>query len=265
MDSHRRVRRMATLVLSLGLVVVGCGTDSTSPQPTSLSQEAADDIAMEAAFSLQLVGGDLEPVLGGQPLAPAGVTRMRPVQALFDTSYTYGELTYEASRTYYDALDVALPGYGPTAVRIHWTSRANGTRTGPRDTAEVKRAALLDVRGIQQAQDTLRFDGTNTDTLLIRFLSFDSTEVRYFHWISTLTLANVRILKSTLETGFQPLGGTLTLVVSVDRLRTYNVNDIAAHYSTTVVITFTGGMQADIVVDGRYRYHWDLGDVVTRA
>jgi hypothetical protein len=137
---------------------------------------------------------------------------------------------------------------------------------GQRDTATVGRNAALDLRGIQAGQDTLRLDGTALDTLLNRFRSFDGTRTRYFYWTSGLTIANVRILKSTLQTGFLPVGGTVTLVVSADRLRSNNRTDVETHLNVTVVITFNGTQLVDLVVDGRYRYRWNVEtDEVTRV
>jgi len=256
----RRFRRMAVLLAATSLVTSGCGNDSNpaSPQPQVMSQESADDVVLQTTFTLQFVGGDLEPILESQPLAAESPSRVRPARALFDTTYAWNGLTYEATRTYYDALDMALPAYGPTAVRVHWTSRASGTVMGERDTATVGRNAALDLRGIQAGQDTLRLDGTAQDTLLSRFRSFDGTRTRYFYWTSGLTIANVRNLKSTLQTGFRPLSGTVTLVVSADRLRSNNRTDVETHLNVTVVITFNGSQQAEVVVDGRYRYLWDL-------
>ena len=254
-----RIQRLVPILGTLWIVAAGCGKDAASPPaPMSLSQGEADDLAVRAVISLQMIGGDLEPALGGQPISVVGEPRVRPARASFDTTYTYQGLTYEANRTCYDADELALPGYGPTAARIHWTSHAYGTTMSDRDTSDVSRTAVLDVRGINSGQDTLRFDGGNADTLLTRFRSFDMQSMRYYYWVSGLTMSDVRVLKSTLQAGFQPRSGTLTLVASVDRLRSYNRSDIASHVNVTIVVTFNGTSQADVEVDGRYRYHWDI-------
>jgi hypothetical protein len=265
MNQHHAFGRMATFFLAVVLVAGGCGSDPASP-PTGLSQGEADDFAVSTMTSLQLIGGDLEAVLGGTPLAASAPARVRPARALFDTTYVWNGITWEASRTYYDAADQVLASYGPTAVRVHWTSRAYGTTEGQRDTSTIGRSGVLDVGGIHASQDTLKLNGTSRDSLFIKFRSLDNTRMRYFYWTSLLVIDNVPALKSSLQTGFRPLSGTVTLAISADRLRSYNLTDVEAHLDVVVVITFDGSQYADLVVNGRYRYRWNVdSSEVTRA
>jgi hypothetical protein len=195
----------------------------------------------------------------------AGARQAVPARAAWDTTIVWNGLSYEASRIFYDALDNELPDYGPLAVRMRWTSRAYGAYQGPRDTATVGHDAVLDVRGIQVAQDTVRFDGVCRDTLLNTFRSLDGLRVRYFYWVSELTVDRVRILKSTLPGGY-PIDGTATYVVSADRLRSNNRSDVEVHFDAVVVVTFNGTNEPEIVVNGTYRYRWNLQTgQITRA
>ena len=93
-----------------------------------------------------------------------------------------------------------VSGYGPTAVRVHWRSRAYGTFESPRDSGSVGHTADLDLRGIEMGQDTLTFDGVCRDTLQNRFRSLDGQRQRYFLWISSTVVDAVRFLKSTIQT-----------------------------------------------------------------
>ncbi len=189
-----------------------------------------------------------------------------PARAVWDTSFTWNGITYEASRTFYDALDNELPGYGPLAVRMRWTSRAYGTYQGPRDTASVGHAATLDLRGLQAGQDTVRLDGVCRDTLQNTFRSLDGLRVRYFFWTSGMTVEAVRILKSTLSAGGWPISGTVTYLVSADRLRSRDQTDVEVRFEATVVVTFNGTSEPEIVVNGTYRYRWNMQTgQVTRA
>ena len=249
------------------LFAFGCGSSPTGPGSDQVGQQTADDLALQTVTSMTVVGGDVQVALGGTPSAPAaGARRVSPARAVWDTSFTMNGITYEASRTFYDALDNPLPGFGPLAVRLRWTGRAYGTYQGPRDTASVGHDALLDIRGIQATQDTVKLDGVCHDTLQTSFRSLDNLRHRYFFWTSSMAVDAVRLLKSTLSLGNWPIDGTVTCVVSADRLRSNSRTDVEAHFDATVVVTFNGTSQPDIVVNGTYRYRWNLQTgQVTRA
>ena len=149
---------------------------------------------------------------------------------------------------------------------MRWTSRAFGTYQGPRDTASVGHDALLDVRGIQAGQDTLRFDGTCRDTLQNSFHSLDGLRVRYFFWTSSTIVSAVDRLRNAGTTGGWPLSGTMTYVVSADRLRSNNRADVDAHFDALVLVTFNGTNQPEVVVNGTWRYRWNMQTgLITRA
>jgi hypothetical protein len=257
--------RAAALLLLLPLAA-GCGNKVTAPG-AGFDQQTADDIALQAATSLTVTGGDLELALITAPLAAqAGARQASPARALWDTTIVWNGITYEASRTFYDALDNALPGWDPAAVRLRWTSRAYGTFQGPRDTASVGHDAVLDIRGIELAQDTLTVDGVCRDTLQNRFRSLDGLRTRYFFWVGTTTVNAVDRLKNAGPTNDWPLSGTVTFTVSADRLRSNERTDVEAHFDATVVVTFNGTSTPDLVVNGTWHYRWNmLTGAITRA
>jgi len=251
----RAFRACAVLALLALPLIAGCGNKVTAP-PAGMSATTADDIAVQAVASLGVVGGDVQFAISTTPPTLAAARPARPARALSETTFVSNGITFHASRTFYDANDTELPGYGPTAVRLHWTSTANGTWEGPRDTAEVSHDAAIDVRGIDAGNDFLTFDGASDDTLQNRFRSLDGTRIRYFLWISSCNLSAVKILKTT-TTGW-PISGTITFTVSADRLRSNNRTDVEAHFDATVVVTFNGTSQATVVVSGAYVYYWNL-------
>jgi hypothetical protein len=248
---------MVVTTLIGGVAIAGCSKKVVAP-PATMNQSTADDFAVQTVASLELLGGDVAVAVGSTPPSANVSPRVAPMRAQWDTSFTQNGLTYEASRTFYDALDIALPGWTPTAVRLHWTSRAYGTVEWPRDTATVGHASVLDVRGIQAGTDTLVFGGTCLDTLLNHFQSLDGLRIRDFYWQSSLSIAAVRILKSTLQTSAAPIAGTLTLQASADRLRSNNRNDVEAHFDVTVVVVFHPNGEADVTINGTYRYLWEV-------
>lgn len=250
------------LPAALVLALAGCGK-STSPlsSHTNIDQATADDVALQTGATLENamldMGGAV--TVGAAPSAPAGASRGFSANAvMWDTTFTHGGITFEASRTFYNALGVALDAYGPTAVRLVWTSRVYGSAATVRDTLTLGRTASTEIRGIQPLQDTLLVNGSALDTLMNHFRSLDGTRMRYFYWNSALSVHDVRALKSTLSSGGWPLSGTLTFVVSADRLRSNDRADVEAHLNATVVVTFNGTSQPDVVVDGTWHYHWNL-------
>jgi len=258
------LRARAALAVFLLPLFAGCTSKVTAPVGT-MSTQTADDMAIQAVASMGIMQGDLQFAIGTTPAAMARAREARPARAMWDTSYVVSGITFQASRAFYDALDNELPGYGPTAVRVRWTSHASGTYEGTRDTATVAHDAILDLTGIQAGQDTLQLNGVSQDTLQNRFLSLDGTRMRYFLWQSSTTVEAVRLLKSTYPAGY-PLDGTVTFLVSADRLRSNNRSDVDVHFEATVVITFNGTAIPTIVVDGAYRYRWNLvTGTITRA
>jgi len=253
---RRQFRARAALVAFLLPLLGGCTSKVTAPVG-SMTVQTADDVAMQAAANVGVMQGDLQFAISTTPPALARARQATPSRALWDTTYTYYGITFQASRNFYDALDNLLPSYGPLAVWLRWTSTATGTYEGPRDTASVVHSAILDLHGIQAGQDTLQLDGACLDTLQNRFRSLDGLRMRYFLWTSNTTVNSVRLLKSTLGSGY-PLDGSVTFDVSADRLRSNNRSDVEVHFDATVVITFNGTSQPEIVVDGTYHYHWNL-------
>lgn len=250
-----RTTRGPLAILLWSLLLAGCSNDKS---PTGLgnagAQDQADDLALQTVASVTLAAGDLGAAVG---TVPAGAAT--PARAQWDTTFTQGALTFVATRAFFDSGDNLLPGYGPTAVKMTWTSRVFGTVEYPRDTATVIHRATVDVHGIQPGQDTLRFDGGVFDTLTNRFRSYDGTRVRYGFWRSYSTIEDVRLLKSALAAGLgYPIHGRLSFAVTLDRLRSNNLADVESHLEATVVVAFDGTILADVVVNGSYRYKWNL-------
>ena len=55
-------------------------------------------------------------------------------------------------------------------------------------------------------------------------------------------------------------------MVSADRLRSTSRADVEVHIDATVVVTFNGTSQPEIVVNGTWRYRWNMvTGVVIRA
>jgi len=248
----------AALILVI-LGVAGCSKKSTNPSSTQaqVTQDVADDLALQTAASLDVTEADILTAVSTTPATATGASQ--PARAQWDTTFTQGALTITATRNFFDAAGNVLPDHDPIAVRLLWTSHIFGTREWPRDTAAVDHEAVLDVRGIQAGVDTLKFDGGVFDSLFHRFRSYDGTRTRHFLWKSYTTIEDVRHLKSLIVQGSRwPISGQCQFEVSADRLRSNNVTDVETHFEATVIVVFNGTSQPDVLVNGMYHYKWNM-------
>jgi len=286
------------LILPVWLVAMGFGLGACSSAPTTpnaLSQQSADDIAVQAAGSLTASSGGLMLELNagagsvpsngalrlhpGDPLvrtkhlltndaafrlSPGGPT-LRASAASAETTFSVGSITYTVTRTFYDSGGNELADYGPTATKLRITATANGSISTAYWDASVGRAGILDVTGIESSSDTLQFDGAGNDTLQCHFLSMDGTHERYFYALGGRSLEAVRLLKDRNANPY-PLSGKARWAWAVDRLRTNNREDVEFHLTALVVVTFNGTANPEIVVDGTYHYHVNLSTgAITRV
>lgn len=267
--SMLRLRGRFVALGLMGVLFAGCSDDKNPASPIEIvRQDMADDVALQTVASLSVTAADLQAAMASVPQATnASVRVAAPVRAMWDTIYTQGGLTVVASRDFYDASGNVLPAYGPNAVKMTWTSQVYGTAMFPRDTASVDHHGRVDVTGITPAQDTLRCDGTVSDSLVNRFRSYDGNHTRYGLWKSLLTIEQVRFLKSMIAAGLAyPIAGRCDLIVLLDRLRSNDVTDVEFHDVADVVVTFNGTALADVIVHGSYRYKWNLvNGQITRA
>src|SRR5262249_35950239 len=150
----------------------------------ALTQDVADDVAINSVAALSTTGGDVAAsvtvVQSGAP--QPGAARLS--QALWDTTFVRNGITFQASRTFYDAQNQPLSGFGPLAAKLVWTSSANGTATfdrgGATDPFTVGHDASLPLTGnhLLAAADTFIVNGASDDTLTNHFHSYDGTTSR---------------------------------------------------------------------------------------
>lgn len=258
---------LATAALVAAFLVAGCSNNNNPTAPTTgVSQANADDLALQAAGVLgsgAAVDLGASATSGGATgsAAPSlyrdGVVRMAGRAAAAETTFTIGSVTYTLTRTFYDAANNPLPGYDTTAVRLVVTSRATGEVQTLRYQAMIGHEGSWEVTGLEAAQDTLGLQGACADTAQAQFTSLDLTRTRYFRWISSLTVSDVRLLKNRSVNPY-PLSGTATFTVDAVRYRTNAYTDVDATLNGTVVVTFNGTAQPDVVVNGTFHYKFDL-------
>ena len=268
------VRHGAAAVIALGLVTVlaaGCGKGTSSTNPSNpMTQDAADDIALNTVVALNTAGGDVEGASSsaGASVVQAGDAHARAARmsaTQFDTTFVRDSVTFHVTRTWLGVLGDTLSGPGPSASRLLWTSDASGHWTGERNTAQVGHHGGLTVSGTRPLlalADTVVFNGAAFDTLDNRFRSLDSLRTRHFHWESSLALVQVQWPKG----GSYPASGTVTINASADRYVTNSNVTKDGHWNATIIIIFNGTDTPDLVVNGTWHYHWNLTtNIVTRA
>lgn len=256
MPIHHPKKSLVAAVAAL-TILSGCGTSTTQPNTSAVTQDVADDLALQTSLHLRTIGVEVDAATTAMTGAPSPVQGTAMTRAAFDTTFVLNGITFEISRTFFGPGGELLQGYGPTAVRMVWTSRAYGSVMTARDTATIGHSGQLDVDGIHATRDTLTFVGLSLDTLTNTFRSFDGTRTRYVHATSNLVYQDVRLLKNRTLNPW-PLSGTATYDLIVDRLRSNDVNDVESHLVARVVVTFNGTSMPDVVVSGRFHYKLNL-------
>lgn len=268
MRSLLRLVPVAALAFAVAALSAGCGKGTSSTGTGSaLTQDAADDMAIQAQANVQVLGGDLSGSVAGSVGAPQAALQRAagPAAVLLDTTFTKNGITYHLARTFFDSTGAVLAGPGPNVAKIHTTGTAQGSFESARDTATISHACSITIDSVLADKPTLFVNGTCADTLMNQYRSYDGTTTRYFHWVSSLAITNIQFLKTTLSSG-RPSGGSITYTADADRLRSNNAGDVSAHYHVTVTIVFDGSNVAQITVNGTYHYLWNLDtDAIVRA
>lgn len=247
----------ASLLLAVLVTAAGCGgSGPTAPAGSSLSQSDADDAALQVAVSLGPIVRDVQTSRAGWGPTPAPSLSADP-----DTTYDDGGIKFESTRVWYDAAGNPVPAGDPSAVRLVTTTRASGTFESERDTATIGHSSTLDLRRDGEA---LRVDGAALDTLVNHCRSWDGTRTHTLWWNSALAIEAVRL-------GFDPaspwpLSGRMTYTAHAVRSASGEGGEIERAFDVLVVIVFDGTAQPLLVVDGTWRYRWNIATgTLTRA
>lgn len=250
---------LALGALALALAVAGCSDDKsspTSPAPT-LSQNDADDLVQQVAANT--VATNFGTFVETDQLPPGAALRMRramPAAAQWDTAFSTGPLNFEFTVLLYDTLGNQMTRFKPdTTWRLVETSRITGSVALANYLSSMEHNGTLTLTGMRAQDDTATFNGTALDTAYSVFQSSIRSVTRYFHISTTRTIANVRVPKAA---DADPTSGTITWVVTAQRLRSSSRGDVEATLNATIVLTFNGTPFPTITVTGGWRYRLDL-------
>jgi predicted small lipoprotein YifL len=269
-------RLMAVVAIASSLT--GCGKDSPM-SPATVSQQDADDSAQQVGFMMAQGGGGspfvtarTDPagsaavagiprshiVVSPQEGEPDAGSTVSSVLGSTDTTFAVGNVTWTLSRTWFDASNNEQTSYDPmTTVRVSIGARGTGMIETPTDTASFGCAGNLDIAGISVLQNTLSTNGARHYTLQCSFTPRFRTGRIHTYEESAGTLANVMQTKPVTSNPW-PTSGTATWSLKIDRLATGDRGSVTRHYDVTVIVTFNGTQNADVVVSGGWHYTLDL-------
>ncbi len=262
------------LLLSLSLLVVGCGSDKgttslagslTDPEFVAVQGQIESLVDSTLGFvltgmnSLSSIssGGNVDPILYGPVFSDSDQVTISYVNGWHIVSLTkstadYALNIYDSVQFYSnDALSQTGVGSDSMWYRHNWTYDVADKAVSY---TTFDGSAGFDYRGLNANQATI--DGTNDLTVNDKFISVDSTVTRQFIFSTEVT--NLTI--NSTPTGWDqacPNGGTITSTVSMS----YTKDEAAAVVSNwTVTMTFTDGAAAISVRSGDvvWQYNSDV-------
>ena len=182
---------------------------------------------------------------------------LESVNVAADTVWVVGGVTYEASRSWYDANQQPVSQWGPDGRRHAVELSRDGHGDGP----AVLWAYLAHhpVRYLRRRRrsDTATVNGTVQDSCQSQFSTMDTQRVTHLFAVSGITLGSVHLDKT--GTNPYPLSGTMTWNLGVDRLRSSNPRRRrGALRAATAIVTFNGTANPQVVVNGQYHYTLNL-------
>jgi hypothetical protein len=253
--SSRVLRSLLSLaaLTVLGLAA-GCSDDATSP--ATLTQDEADDLATQVASTLALDNGGTLAVLPALDIGETTVAKTAPPPT--DGETTIGGFTYHYQIRFFNAAGDTMASYDPLlTVRLQSQLRAAGEITTVRYQAQVQHRSQFELQGVNALADSLKFNGTCSDTCQSSFTALMYQYQRHFRLESQAQVQNVAYLKPV-ESGELPCSGVMTWEMTASRYMDAARTQLAAQLRATVTVRFTGGDTAELEVEGGWTYQLNL-------
>lgn len=259
--SSRVLRSLLSLAaLTVLSLAAGCSDDATSP--ATLTQDEADDLATQIAASLALDNGGTLAVLPTLDIGEATIAKTAPPPTEGDT--TIGGFTYHYQIRFFNAAGDTMANYDPLlTVRLQSQLRAAGEITTVRYQAQVQHRSQFELQGVNALADSLKFNGTCSDTCQSSFTALMVQYQRHFRLESQVQVQNLAYLKPV-ESGELPCSGVMTWEMTAARYMDAARTQLAAQLRATVTVRFTGGDTAELEVEGGWTYQLNLrtGEIV---
>jgi len=260
--SSRVLKSLLSLVaLTVLSLAAGCSDDATSPA-TTLTQDEADDLATQVAATLALDNGGTLAVLPALDVGEHPAAKIAPPPT--DGETTIGGFTYRYQTRFFNAAGDTMANYDPLlTVRLQTLLRAAGEITTVRYQAQVRHRSQFEVQGVNAPADSLKFNGTCSDTCQSSFTALMVQYQRHFRLESQAQVQNVAYLKPV-ESGELPCSGVMTWQMTAARYLDAARTRLEAQLRATVTVRFTGGDTAALEVEGGWTYQLNLrtGEIV---
>jgi hypothetical protein len=253
--SSRVLRSLLSLtaLFFLGLAA-GCSDDATSP--ATLTQDEADDLATQIASTLALDNGGTLAVLPTLDVGETPAAKTAPPPT--DGETTIGGFTYHYQIRFFNAAGDTMASYDPLlTVRLQTQLRAAGEITTLRYQAQVQHRSQFEVQGVNALADSLKFNGTCSDTCQSSFTALMVQYQRHFRLESQAQVQDVAYLKPV-ESGELPCSGVMTWQMTAARYRDAARTQLESQLRATVTVRFTGGDTAELEVEGGWTYQLNL-------
>lgn len=264
-----RYRTPLLLLASLVMAIAasGCGKNAAPSAPTPsggttpMSQQAADDIALQFATTMSRQQGVPFATLGTTNVSDIALARVSPARlgrSGILSRQDEGSFSWSLVLTFYDAAGNVQPTYDPaTTARMAVHAKVRGSLTTAEHQAFIGSDRRLDVNGLLPMETTIEIDGTARDTADASFAASDGSASRSYHVLGTGDLVDIRQLKDASVNPY-PLSGTARWAVTADAMSQDANGTHEAHYQATVLITFNGTRYPTIEVTESFRYRMDL-------
>ncbi len=259
--SSRILKSLLSLAALTALsLAAGCSDDATSP--ATLTQDEADDLATQVAVTLALDNGGTLAVLPTLDIGAAPTEKLAPPPTEGDT--TIGGFTYHYRIRYLNAAGDTMAAYDPLqTVRLQTQLQAEGALETVRYQAQVRHRSQYEVHGVNAPADSLRFNGTCSDSCQSSFTALMAQYQRHFRLESQAQVQDVAYLKPV-DSGELPCSGTMTWQLAAARYLDAERTQLEAQLRATVTVRFTGGDSAELEVEGGWTYQLNLrtGEIV---
>lgn len=247
-----RIRFFA--LLSLLALLTMCGKNATSPDQNGASllssTEQMQIVSAEVAAS---AGGIMADIGMMGVIAKGGLKPGLYKSASFDTTFTYGWITYSVSMSFYSALGTEQPFYIP---RLTNKIVYQGTLTGHDSTAnrevELNKTASFVVTGITTGVITI--NGTASNNSSYEFTGKQVSSEAEVH--SSFVVTDVVI--DTKVDPFIPQSGKIECSFKGSYHRQGPVEQKDVEYDFSLTLEFTGNNQVRITLPNGDQYTLDI-------
>jgi hypothetical protein len=174
-----------------------------------------------------------------------------------DSSFVVGDINFSLSYSFRDDQGNEQPFPDSSTAKLVIMTRAWGTMSDPETEVTIGHAAEWCITGVEEASETLTFNGLASDTVNAIHTPLDQEAIATLDWIASMALVDVVMHKDPMVNE-HPLSGTGTW--TVDAHATYESPQGSAQwdYEAVAVITFNGTDTPTVVINGTYTYQINL-------